>query len=225
MRRLKNDKEEGKISYQVVVKKDLSGQASASNPVIRVAPVGQETVTPEKMNEEISEACTLTPSDIDAAMIALGDYLKETLLNGNRLKVKNIGTFNVSLSCSWKDRSGKRREHTKEDVITSGGKVKVKNIVFTPDPALKAYIQKNAVCISSGLYPYESPTDEDVERKLTEWFGPHFSITRKEVEWLFGCSRRYAYNLLSRLVGEGRLTAEGSRNMRYYKPVYPHFHS
>lgn len=223
MRKLKNSKEEGKISYQIVVKNDLTGQASPSNPVIRVAPVGQETVDTSKMVKEISASCTLTPADVTAVLVALGDYIKETLLNGNRLQVDNIGTFNISLACSWKDRNGRRREHTLDDNITSGNKVRVNNIVFTPDPELKKDVVSQAVCISSGLYPYQQPTEQVVEKKLTEWFGPHFSITRKQAEWLFGCSKRYAQNLLARLVREGRLTAEGIRNMRYYKPVPPNF--
>ena len=219
MRTLENSKEEGKISYQVVVKNDLSGTASPSNPVIRVAPVGQETVNTSKMAKEISAVCTLTPADVMAVLAALSDYLKKTLLSGNRLEVDNIGTFNISLACSWKDCSGKTHEHTTQDNISNGDKVRVNNIVFTPAPALKEEVVNNAVCISSGLYPYEAPTAEVIETKLTEWFVTHFSITRKDTEWLFGCSRRYAHNLLTRLVSEGRLSAEGSRNMRYYKPV------
>lgn len=223
MRELENSKEEGKISYQIMVKNDLSGQASPSAPVIRVAPVGQETIGTSTMARDISRVCTLTPADVTAVLAALSDYMKKTLLNGNRLKMDNIGTFNISLACSWKDRNGKRREHTIDDNITSGGKVKVNNIVFTPDPELKKEVVSKAVCISSGLYPYKAPTEEEIETKLTEWFGPHFSITRKDVEWLFGCSRRYAHNLMTRLVGEGRLSAEGSRVTRYYKPVPPNF--
>ena len=223
MRKLENSKEEGKISYQIVVKNDLSGQASPSNPVIRVAPVGQETVDTSQMVREISASCTLTPADVTGVLAALGDYLRKTLLNGNRLQIDNIGTFNISLACSWKDRNGMRHEHTLDDNITSGDKVRVNNIVFTPDPDLKKDIVSKAVCISSGIYPYQQPTVQDVETKLTEWFGPHFSITRKQAEGLFGCSKRYAQNLLARLVRQGRLSAEGIRNMRYYKPVPPNF--
>ena len=187
------------------------------------APSYTEDVNLRKLAEDISKNCTLTPADVKAVLTALSDYLRKTLLNGNRLKMDDLGTFNISLACSWKDRSGKRREHTTDDNITSGGKVRVNNIVFTPDPKLKKEVVNKAVCISSGLYPFQAPTDEDIKTKLTEWFGPHFSITRKEVEWLFSCSRRYAHNLLARLVNEGRLTAEGSRNTRYYKPVPPNF--
>lgn len=218
MRKTKKEKESGSIAYQIITKKDLTGQATESNPVIRVAPVHQETVSTSTMSDEAAFGTTLTPTDIAAVLTSLGDYIARTLKNGNRLKVDHVGTFNVSLTCSWTDDEGKMHEHTLEDNITSGDKVRVKNIVFTPDAELLKEVRK-AVCVSSGMKPYQGPTDEAIEAKFTEWFGTHPSITRKEVEWLFGCSRRYALNILKRLVDEGRLSAEGSVHTRYYKPV------
>ena len=222
MRTIKNSKKERHISYQIVAKNDLSGQASPSNPVIRVAPVGQETIGTSEMARDISETCTLTPADVKAVLEALGDYMQKTLLSGNRLRVDNVGTFGVSLACSYTNSEGKRCEHRLSENINGANDVYVKSIVFTPDASLRKAM-KEAVFVNSGLTPFQAPSDADVEEKLTEWFSSHSSIHSGEVEALFSCSRRYALDLLNSLVDEGRLSAEGSRNTRYYRPVGDNF--
>ncbi|MBR5964312.1 MAG: HU family DNA-binding protein [Bacteroidaceae bacterium] len=222
MRTIKNSKKERHISYQIVAKNDLSGQASPSNPVVRVAPVGQDTIGTSEMARDISETCTLTPADVKAVLEALGDYMRKTLLSGNRLRVDNVGTFGVSLACSYTNSEGERCEHKQSDNISGANDVYVKNIVFAPDASLKKAM-KEAVFVNSGLTPFQAPSDAEVEERLTEWFGSHSSILTGEVEALFGCSCRFARNLLNSLVDEGRLSAEGSRNTRYYRPVGDNF--
>ena len=95
-------------------------------------PIISGVITEEKIAEEISERCSLTPSDVLAALDALSRSLQQHLEDGRSVRLKGIGTFNVSATSSGAD--------TPEECTPS--KMKAGRIYFRADKILKSVLGK-----------------------------------------------------------------------------------
>ena len=122
MKRGSATKKSGTIAYQLHVRNDLQGKATAKNPTMAVSVVNSEVITTEQLAKDINHACSITEADVAAVLQALGQRIGDALLDGNRVEIDHIGTFSLSLTCKNK---------RKEDYITSKD-IEVSRIVFSP---------------------------------------------------------------------------------------------
>lgn len=95
-------------------------------------PIISGTVTEEEIAEEISERCSLTPSDVLAAISALSQSLHDHLSDGRSVKLKGIGTFSVSASSTG--------SKTPEECTPA--KVKAQRVCFRADRILRGVLGK-----------------------------------------------------------------------------------
>lgn len=209
MRKTKATKKSGTIAYQLNPRHDLKGEASEKNPLMGVSVVASTPVTTKDMAERISHACTLHKADVVAVLSALGDELKEALLDGRTVQMDEIGSFGLKL--------GLKEPKYLNDHVTSND-VAVKGITFRPCKELKEAM-RGAEMVSGGHAVRTLLTREIAERRLRAFFEDHPYIYRSQMESLCECSEYLATKYLNLFVEEGRLRALGRKNGRFYAPA------
>ena len=209
MRKTKATKKSGTVAYQLNPRFDLQGEATEKNPLMGVSVVASTPVTTKEMAERISHACTLHKADVVAVLSALGDELKEALLDGRTVQMDEIGSFGLKL--------GLKEPKYLNDHVTSND-VAVKGITFRPCKELKEAM-RGAEIVSGGHAVRTLLTREIAERRLRAFFEDHSYIYRSQMESLCECSEYLATKYLNLFVEEGRLRALGRKNGRFYAPA------
>ena len=209
MRKTKATKKLGTVAYQLNPRFDLQGEATEKNPLMGVSVVASTPVTTKDMAERISHACTLHKADVVAVLSALGDELKEALLDGRTVQMDEIGSFGLKL--------GLKEPKYLNDHVTSND-VAVKGITFRPCKELKEAM-RGAEMVSGGHAVRTLLTREIAERRLRAFFEDHPYIYRSQMESLCECSEYLATKYLNLFVEEGRLRALGRKNGRFYAPA------
>lgn len=116
--------------YVVRSKIDKSGEEDKKR--YYGVPIISGTVTEEKLAKEISERCSLTPSDVLATINALSQSMQDHLINGNSVRLKGVGTFSVSASSEGAD--------TPQGCTPS--KMKAQRVCFRADNILRSILEK-----------------------------------------------------------------------------------
>ena len=201
-------KQVGTIAYQLREKHDLRGEAYADNPAVAVSVVGGRTVTADELAKEIASSCTIKEADVAGVLKALSQRVQQTLLDGNRVELGEIGTLSITLTCGDKHRN---------DKVTSRD-ISVRRIAFAPSKKLsKAML--GAKLVSAGPVRTKQLTLEEVEARLTTHFATNDTIYRSEVESICECTRYRAMQLIDTFIECGKLQALGRKNGRYYMPI------
>ena len=195
----------GAITYQLRRQNDLTGKASAENPSVAVTVVNSKLTTTSELAKYINNACSVTESDVVAVLKALGNCVRDELLDGNRVELEHLGTFGLSLTC------GQKRL---EDRVTKND-IRVKSVLFAPCAEMKQALH-HATFVSGGPNPHKQLTDEMILRRLAEYFEVHEFMQRRTFEAVCECSRYTATKKLKELVKAGKLRAMGAKNVRFY---------
>lgn len=198
-------KKSGTIAYQLYERNDLTGKSTKKNPAMGVTIVGSEVITTSKLADAINHASSITQSDVVAVLQAVGQHLADALLDGNRVELDHLGTFNLTLTC------GNKR---KEDHITSKD-ISVSRISFTPCAKLQ-HAMRGANIVSGGPTGTKKLTDATIEKRLQEYFATNHSLSRSTFERICECSRHTALLKLKELTEKGFLLAIGPKNQRQY---------
>ena len=171
-------KKSGTIAYQLYERNDLTGKSTKKNPTMGVSVVSSRVVTTKEMADDINHASSVTQSDVAAVLQAVGQRIAEALLDGNRIEIDHVGTFNLTLTC------GNKR---KEDYITSKD-ISVSRISFTPCAELWKQM-RSAQIVSGGPTGNKHLTDTTIEKRLEEYFATNDSLSRSTFERICECSR------------------------------------
>ena len=198
-------KKSGTIAYQLYERNDLTGKSTKKNPTMGVSVVSSRVVTTKEMADDINHASSVTQSDVAAVLQAVGQRIAEALLDGNRIEIDHVGTFNLTLTC------GNKR---KEDYITSKD-ISVSRISFTPCAELWKQM-RSAQIVSGGPTGNKHLSDATIEKRLEEYFATNDSLSRSTFERICECSRHTALTKLKELVKAGKLIAIGPKNQRQY---------
>ncbi len=94
--------------------------------------VYSEELTVLDLAEDISDACTLNVTDVEAVLTSLVRKLPVYLKNGFKIQLGSFGRVKLGLSSTG--------EENAEDV--SAANITAKRIIFTPSPELKDEIEK-----------------------------------------------------------------------------------
>lgn len=96
------------------------------------APQYMEELTVNDLAKDISDACTLNVTDVEAVLTALVRKLPLYLKNGFKVQLGNFGRVKLSFSSKGSEKA--------EDVDSSN--ITNKRILFTPSTELKSEIDK-----------------------------------------------------------------------------------
>lgn len=171
--------------------------------------VGSETIKTEDLSKRISGSCSLTTSDIIATLDALVREMVTEMKRGNRIHLEGLGFFKLTLSCPPVKSTHQIRAES----------IHFKSVAFRPEIGLKKkfnYLELERIEDKRHSRKHE---DEEVERRLTNYFQNNPHITSLQFRRLLGLTQSTAYRKLDLLVKEGKLRKGGYPRQILYAPL------
>ena len=187
-----------------------------SQPGLHPRPFFNGTVETRWLAKQIEMATSLTEGDVKATLTALSQAVAHAFAMGEQVHLDGLGYFTPTLTTEGKvTEEMSLRERSR--------KVRFKGISFRPDRELQSHMGPISFsCVSRGESP-GLPTDEELEAKLTDYFSSQAYLTRRKLEALCGIRTTTAVRLLRRLLDEGYLKNDGTRQQPIYLPIPGHF--
>ena len=171
--------------------------------------VSSNRISTDELAEEIQKECSLTITDVKAVLIALGDKLAKHLGDGSKVHLEGIGYFQVNLQC-------------KEEVCTTRSvrseNVEFKSVSYRADNELKKHLKKQKIQRSQTKIHSVEMTEEEIDRKLTDYFKTHDALTRSQFEVLCTQVKSTAHRILQKLVKDGKLKNVSTKQHPVYMP-------
>lgn len=178
-----------------------------SAPKLHAKVITKDVVTTREIREAIRRKCTVSPADVAAVITALNDELYENLSNGYAVHLEGIGYFSLSLKCA----PDINPKYIKDD------DVQVRSIKFTPDKDLidrfqSVYLERKV----DEAHHSTKLDEEEVKKKLAEYFKTHSFLQRRDLERLTGFNSSKSTRVIRELVKDEVLKNAGTK----YQPVY-----
>ncbi|WP_455666983.1 HU family DNA-binding protein [Phocaeicola sp.] len=190
----------------------------AENELYHVRVVPDTPMTPKMMEKRIEERCTLTTTDVKAALSALSDIMKEELLQGRRVHLRGIGYFYLTLKAVPTDNDAENMQKVRAP------QVDIKSVTFRPEKELIEDMRKaSEFCPPKAKRHSSKQTDISVMDILTNYFADHEELDRTVFERLCGFRRSTALRWLKRLVEEGKLKNIANKHAPRYRAVPGNF--
>ncbi len=166
------------------------------------------STTTAELRRYIQSACTLTETDVSAVLDAVSHFMGRELNEGRQVHLDGLGYFRPVLGCNGTVTPETKRKSTM---------VKLKNIDFRPDKRLLSEVgfikvkplkQRNVL--------RKKLTEEEVDKRLTNFFGTHDFMTRSDFQSLCGMTRTTATRCIRQLCDVGKLENKG----KLKQPIY-----
>jgi predicted histone-like DNA-binding protein len=171
--------------------------------------VSSDRISTDELAEEIQKECSLTITDVKAVLIALGDKLAKHLGDGSKVHLEGIGYFQVNLQC-------------KEEVYSTrsvrSDNVEFKSVSYRADNDLKKHLKKQKIQRSQTKIHSVEMTEEEIDRKLMDYFKTHDALTRSQFEVLCTQVKSTAHRILQKLVKDGKLKNVSTKQHPVYMP-------
>ena len=171
--------------------------------------VSSNRISTDELAEEIQKECSLTITDVKAVLIALGDKLAKHLGDGSKVHLDGIGYFQVNLQC-------------KEEVCSTrsvrSDNVEFKSVSYRADNELKKHLKKQKIQRSQTKIHSVEMTEEEIDRKLMDYFKTHDALTRSQFEVLCTQVKSTAHRILQKLVKDGKLKNVSTKQHPVYMP-------
>lgn len=180
----------------------------------RVVASGQ--VSTDQLAKEINQECSLTPADIKAVLITLGDKLAKHLSEGRKVHLEGIGHFQVNLRC---------KEEVRTVHAVRSENVEFKSVSYRADNELKKHLKQQKIRRSRTKIHSLPMTEEEIDQKLTEYFATHTTLTRRSFQALCSQVQTTANRLLRKLVEKGKLKNISIPRNPVYVPANGHYDS
>lgn len=178
----------------------------------RVVSNGQ--VSTDQLAKEINQECSLTPADVKAVLITLGDKLAKHLSEGRKVHLEGIGHFSVNLRC---------KEEVRTVHAIRSENIEFKSISYRADIELKKHLKQQKI-YRSPIKTHSKPmTEEEIDQKLTEYFTKHTTLTRRRFQALCSQVQTTANRILRKLVEKGKLKNISIPQNPVYVPNNGHY--
>lgn len=178
----------------------------------RVVASGQ--VSTEQLAKEINQECSLTPADVKAVLICLGDKLAKHLSEGRKVHLKGIGHFQVNLRC---------KEEVRTVHAIRSENIEFKSVSYRADIELKKYLKQQKIRRSHTKIHSKPMTEEEIDLKLTEYFAVQTTLTRRDFQILCSQVQTTANRILRKLVEKGKLKNISTPRNPVYVPANGHY--
>lgn len=196
--------------YELPEPKDKQREEKILHPRIRL----NGSTTTDELRRRIQERTSLTETDVSAVLDALSHVMGEDLAEGRQVHLNGIGYFRPALTSTEPVTAATKRKTTK---------IKLKGIKFRADQALKNEIG-SIKAKPLGLNEHSQKlSDEEIDKRLTNYFATHQFLTRSDFQSLCGMMRSTAQLQIRRLRDEGKLENAGKLNQPIYVPASGHY--
>jgi predicted histone-like DNA-binding protein len=173
--------------YENPKTKDKQGEELTLHPRIKL----NGSTTTDELRRHIQEYCSLTETDVLAVLDALSHFVGRELGEGRQVHLDGIGYFVPTLTCTEPVTLETKRKSTK---------VKLKNITFRPDKALRSEIGVLKVKpLKLRNLTKKRLTDDEVKQKVVNYLRKNEFITRSVVQSICGMTRTTATRQIRRL--------------------------
>lgn len=179
---------------------------SEGNDTYQVRHETSGTVGKEYFLRHLRDCNTFRPELMEAALTVLQREIINQLTDNLRLHLEGMGTFYLKLGFRpHYDEMGNelKTQFTNPDKIT-GNDVCIDTIGFTPDKQFLQQLNEHGYhfinATGRGRVGHSTEqTEEQVRKRLDEWFCDHDMLTCRQMQHLFGITRYMANKWLDRL--------------------------
>lgn len=178
----------------------------------RVVASGQ--VSTEQLAKEINQECSLTPADVKAVLICLGDKLAKHLSEGRKVHLEGVGHFQVNLRC---------KEEVRTVHAIRSDNIEFKSVSYRADIELKKYLKQQKIRRSHTKIHSKPMAEEEIDLKLTEYFAVQTTLTRRDFQILCSQVQTTANRILRKLVEKGKLKNISTPRNPVYVPANGHY--
>ena len=175
--------------------------------------VNRQTADTTQLAKEIQSRCSLTAGDVKATLEELSQVIAEKLSNGERVHIKGLGFFQMSLQCPTVNNPKEIRAES----------IRFKSVTFRPEIELKKTLATTTFQRTPVKKHSKKLSDGEIENMLTELFKEQVYLTRAELEQKCGYTRSEAIRRINLLLEEGKLIKKGYRNAPIYLPAPGNF--
>lgn len=190
--------------YQTPVPENKEQQAKYHARVVNL-----KTTDTTELAKEIHNRCSLAVGDVKATLEELSDVMAKRLANGERIHIKGLGYFQMTIKCPPVENIKKIRAET----------IELKSIVFRPEIEFRKALSGTAFKRVSEKKHTKNQSNEEIDELLTRLFSENEFITRVELEKAAECTRSQAIRQINRLIEEGKLLKKGYNNAPVYFPA------
>lgn len=173
-------------------------------------------VSTDQLAKEIHQESSLTVADIKAVLIALGEKLANHLGQGSKVHIEGIGQFQVNLRC---------KEEVRTVHAIRSENIEFKSVSYRADNELKLHLKQQKIQRSRTKIHSQPLTEAEIDRKLTEYFSTHSTLTRRSFQFLCAQVKTTAIRLLRKLVENGKLKNIATQRNPVYVPDNGHYGS
>lgn len=157
--------------------------------------VAKGTVTLKEVVEDVSNRCTLSAADLNAAVTAIEQVVSERLANGYRVRLDGLGSFSLTLSSPEIDDPTKVRAQN----------VAIKSVVFSPEKAFVSHSQARGFERSAEKPHSAEVSLEQVKEVIAEYLKANAFVRRADIERILGLTKSTAQRIVKALTQEGFL--------------------
>ena len=166
-----------------------------------------EIVNEQQLAELVASHGTLSRGNVKTALNDLAEVIAGLLKEGKTISIPSLGSFKLSIGTDSEIPPDSDRRM--QSIIVRG-------VNFQPDQELLDAIGKPTFLWKPTTGVAIAPTLEQIIPQLLTYFNAHDSITRDELERIFGLKRTTAYMRLKELVKTGVIVAVGNgRETKY----------
>ena len=170
--------------------------------------VNFQHVTTQRLAAEIHSATTFGKAEVEAMLMELSRCMGNHLCEGERVHLDGIGYFQVTLQAAEPIHS----------IATRADKVRVKTVSFQPDKKLKSTFMHAHARRSKLKVHSESLSEEEIDRRLTEYFATRPVLRRIDMQSLCGFTESMASRQIRRLKELKKLENIGRPTQPIYVP-------
>lgn len=183
-------------------------QEEGEEPSYHPRVVNFQQVTTQRLAAEIHSATTFGKAEVEAMLMELSRCMGNHLREGERVHLDGIGYFQITLQATEPIHS----------INTRADKVKFKAISFQADRDLKSSCIATHTQRSKYKPHSASLSEEEIDKKLTEYFATHTVLTRTDMQSLCHFTQSMASRHIRRLKGQGNIQNIGKRTQPIYVP-------
>lgn len=186
------------INYDIY--KNSGCLRSKSDHHLRI--IENKTTTSNTLAEHIEKACSLTTSDVKAALSALAASVRDELLAGNSIHLEGLGYLSLAMEGEIEpDCNGRLRvKHPR-----------VSNVLFRPEKALMRKLQDAQFTITKHAGKHSRNLSEtETEQIIARLLEKHTFFTARQFANASDMTQATAYRTLRKLLGNGTLKNIGT---------------
>lgn len=193
------------VNYDFYTNPKPSDSKKGTRYHARVVPKG--TINSESLAEEIQNRCSLTKSDVAAALVALADITAEKLARGYSVQLDGIGSFHMTLKCPAVRSSKEIRSES----------IEFKSLAFRPSLKIRNKLKTVTLVKKKDNLHSKSYTNEEIDALLAKYFKKYETITRIQFQQLCKLTCSTAIRQLRRLREEKKIVNIASSKHPLYR--------